>query len=220
MQAGLQLFAERPVDAVPIDEIVSAAAVGKGTFFNHFNDKHTFAQEISAEIRLDLELRIATTNAHVSDPIDRMAGGMVIAVDYALTQPQRTIVMARGAALATARNHPLNTGLRSDIEAALATRSICAEAESTGLLLWLGACQALMVDTVEGQFSRAQAALGMHDMMVIVLTGLGINSAKVAKIAVKSRDMLLEMQKMSNTGRLHCQQASPSEIGTLFKNPG
>ncbi len=37
--AGRRLFCERPVDAVAIDDIVQAAEVSKGSFYNHFDDR-------------------------------------------------------------------------------------------------------------------------------------------------------------------------------------
>ena len=120
VEAGLQLFAERPVDAVPIDDIVAAAGVAKGSFFNHFEDKKTFADAIGAEIRLDLESRITQANKDIGDPLERLVGGMRVAADYALTEKERAIVMARGFRLTTGRDHPLNTGLRKDIDAACA----------------------------------------------------------------------------------------------------
>ena len=36
--AGFDLLVERPIDAIPIDEVVKRAGVAKGSFFNHFRD--------------------------------------------------------------------------------------------------------------------------------------------------------------------------------------
>ena len=48
LNAGRSLFAHRDVDGVSVDEIVEAAAVAKGSFYNHFADKDVFAREIAA----------------------------------------------------------------------------------------------------------------------------------------------------------------------------
>ena len=42
--AGRRLFGERPVDAVSVDEIVQAAEVGKGSFYNHFADREALVR--------------------------------------------------------------------------------------------------------------------------------------------------------------------------------
>ena len=46
LEAGLDLLADRPIDAIAIDELVAAAGVAKGSFFNHFGDKYGFANAI------------------------------------------------------------------------------------------------------------------------------------------------------------------------------
>ena len=47
-------MAERPVDAIAIDDLVAAAGVAKGSFFNHFADKRAFAQTIAEDIRREV----------------------------------------------------------------------------------------------------------------------------------------------------------------------
>lgn len=186
MQAGLRLFAERPVDAVPIDEIVATAGVAKGSFFNHFADKQQFADAISAEIRFDLEARVEEANKGVADPLERLVGGMRVAVDFALTERERTTIMARGASLATGRDHPLNAGLRKDLDAARAAGLLRKEADTAGLLLWLGACHWIMANVIERQLSRGKAATRMKDMMLMALIGLGVDEVRAEELAKDS----------------------------------
>ncbi|MCB9971166.1 MAG: TetR/AcrR family transcriptional regulator [Hyphomonas sp.] len=191
VEAGLQLFAERPVDAVPIDDIVAAAGVAKGSFFNHFEDKKTFADAIGAEIRLDLESRIAQANKDIGDPLERLVGGMRVAADYALTEKERAIVMARGFRLTTGRDHPLNTGLRKDIDAACAQGLLRKEAETSGLLFWLGACHSVMANIIEQKLSRPKAASRMRDMAFMSLIGLGVDEPRARQLADRNERLLL-----------------------------
>ena len=177
IRAGLRLFATRPVDAVPIDDIVSLAAVAKGSFFNHFEDKQQFAGAIATEIRRDIEARVGAVNAHIADPLERLTGGMLTAVDFALGERERAIVMLRGLTWTTARDHPLNKGLREDIEAGVAAGLLREEARTSGLLFWLGACQVLVINLTERQFSRVEAAERMREIMVMALVGLGVDAA-------------------------------------------
>ena len=183
MEAGLRLFAERPVDAVPIDDIVAAAGVAKGSFFNHFRDKQHFANTIAADIRRTIELQIDAANAGLTDPLLRLAGGMTVAARFALHEPDRTTVMLRGMAWATGRDNPLNAGLRGDIEAAAANGLLRPEARAAGLLFWLGNCQMLMMNIVERRFDVRQAAERMREVMVMGLTGLGVKPDRADEIA-------------------------------------
>ena len=103
VDAGFELLAERPIDAIPIDEVVARAGVAKGSFFNHFADKVAFARAISGEVRRELEEWVATANADVTDPVERIAGGMRTCARFALREPRRSAVLLRGDGSSTAR---------------------------------------------------------------------------------------------------------------------
>ncbi|MFM2302461.1 MAG: hypothetical protein RLZZ84_2197, partial [Pseudomonadota bacterium] len=120
LAAGFELLAERPIDAIAIDEVVARAGVAKGSFFNHFTDKPGFANAISAALRAQLEERVSKANAGVDDPVARLSGGMRVAVDFALAERKRAIVMLRGLELSTGQGHELNRGIRADIERLIA----------------------------------------------------------------------------------------------------
>ena len=77
LEAGLDLLADRPIDAIAIDELVAAAGVAKGSFFNHFGDKYGFANAIGEAIRSDIEALIGALNADERDPLARLCGGMI-----------------------------------------------------------------------------------------------------------------------------------------------
>lgn len=181
--AGFDLLADRPVDAIPIDDVVARAGVAKGSFFNHFSDKQDFAAAISAEVRREVEALVTAANAGVTDPLARIAGGMQVAAQFALAQPKRSAVLLRGQGSSTARAHPLNRGLVADIEAALAQGLLRAAARDTGVLYWLGLCQVLMTNIVERHLTPESAAARLADMLVLGLTGLGIAPEQATELA-------------------------------------
>lgn len=180
--AGFDLVAERPIDAIPIDDVVAKAAVAKGSFFNHFIDKQDFANAIAKEVRLEVEALVSAHNAAITDPIERIAGGMKVAVDFALTQPSRAIALLRSQGASTAHTHPLNQGLRSDIEAALAQNMLQPAARTAGVLYWLGLCQAIMIHIIDDQPGRDAAHRQLVDLLRLGLTGLGASSKMVDQV--------------------------------------
>ena len=180
LSAGFELLAERPIDAIAIDDIVARAGVAKGSFFNHFTDKAGFAAELGAAVRGELELLVGTANAGVADPVERLAGGMRVALDFALTQRKRCIVMLRGLELSTGLNHRLNQGIRADIEAIVAARP---EAASSGVRFWLGLCQIMQLNAIERELSRRDAAQRLREMLVLGLTGLGVPESRALDVA-------------------------------------
>lgn len=187
--AGLDLMVDRPIDAIPIDDFVARAGVAKGSFFNHFKDKHDFAAAVAAEVRLEVEAQVARANAGVSDPVARIAGGMAIAARFAVEQPRRAIVLLRSQMPATNQSHPLNRGLKEDIEAALERGLLRPEARQSGVPYWLGLCQVLMMHLIETRPSHQLAADQLGDMLLMGLTGLGAPAAQVEKIACAARTM-------------------------------
>lgn len=183
--AGFDLLAEKPIDAIPIDEVVATAGVAKGSFFNHFADKQAFAAAIASEVRLEVENEVARANAGVENPVERIAGGMVVGAQFAIDNPKRTSVLLRSHGNSTARSNPLNKGLLDDFEAACARGLLRHEAHHSGVLYWLGLCQILMINLVERQFDRNAADRRIADMIVLGLTGLGVDYAEAARLAAR-----------------------------------
>lgn len=183
LAAGFELLAERPIDAIAIDDIVARAGVAKGSFFNHFTDKQGFASAIGAAVRLELEARVDAANDGVTDPVLRLAGGMRVAVDFALSERKRAIIMLRGLERATGIDHDLNRGIRADIDALLAAGLARPEAARSGVRYWLGLCQIAQLNAIERRPSRPDAAQRLHEMLVLGLTGLGVPDKRAQQVA-------------------------------------
>lgn len=187
--AGLDLLVDRPIDAIPIDDFVARAGVAKGSFFNHFKDKHDFAAAVATELRLEVEAEVTRANAGVSDPVARIAGGMAVAAHFAVEQPRRTLVLLRSQMPATSQSHPFNRGLKDDIEAALEQGLLRPEARLSGVPYWLGLCQVLMMHLIETRPTRQQAADRLGDMLLMGLTGLGAPTALAEELSHAARIM-------------------------------
>lgn len=188
--AGLRLFADRPLDAVPIDDIVSSAGVAKGSFFNHFADKNQFAAVIADGIRADLEKRVAVANKGVSDPLERLTRGMAVAVGFAIDQREQAIVMLRGLALATTSDNPLNIGLHADLQACADAGCLDHHGRKAGLLFWLGACHMQMAAALERRLTHDEAADVLQSMLALALRGLGVDHSTAESLAQQRSDEL------------------------------
>jgi AcrR family transcriptional regulator len=184
--AGLDLLVARPIDAIPIDDIVAAAGVAKGSFFNHFADKQAFGAAVAGFVRADLEMRIDTANSSVENPVERLANGMAVAAEFALVERRHAIVMLRGMSNATARNNALNRGVAADVARCVAAGLTRFEAESSGVLYWLGLCQVLMVNIAEDDLGRPAAADRLSDLLMLGLTGLGVKPEIAADVAKRA----------------------------------
>ena len=184
--AGFDLIAAKPIDAIPIDEVVATAGVAKGSFFNHFADKQAFAAALATEVRLELEGRVGRANAGIADPIERIAGGMRVCATFAIENPKRTAVLFRSAGSVTERSHPLNKGVADDFDAAAKLGLIREEAKGSGVLYWLGLCQALMAYLVGRDRTPAESDARVTEMLILGLTGLGIDKGRAEAMAARS----------------------------------
>lgn len=174
IEAGFALLAQRPIDAIPIDDVVAHAGVAKGSFFNHFEDKKAFAQAIATDVRQELEDQITRANAGTDDPVERLARGLLVCAEFALAHPKRALVLLRHPGGTTNRRHPLNQGLSSDIDAARVAGLLRAEADDVGVLFWLGLCQVLMTALAEQPPAVDEGRGLVAAMLGLGLAGLGI----------------------------------------------
>ncbi|MBI5940413.1 MAG: TetR/AcrR family transcriptional regulator [Caulobacterales bacterium] len=173
LQAGQSLFAAQSVDAVSIDDIVAAADVAKGSFYNHFPDKDALAREIAVTVRAEAEAQVDLANAGVTEPASRMARGQAVFVRYAVRNPERARAMMRLHAGATLPNAPMNRGLRADIEAGLADGSFRDLTVETGLLMAMGMGMVAVTRVLEVNDSTDPTALS-RDLNFGLLRGLGV----------------------------------------------
>lgn len=172
MQAGQSLFAARSVDAVSVDDIVGAAEVAKGSFYNHFIDKDDLAREVAAVIRAEVETLVDAINRDTADPAVRMARAFAVYVRYAHEHPQRAKAMLRLLAGATLPDMPLNRGVRSDLEAGLAAGRFTGLPLQSALLLVMGIVQVGLIHVLEHPTDEAWIAI--VPLLAGQLRGLGV----------------------------------------------
>ena len=182
LDAGFELMVERPIDGIPIDELVAKAGVAKGSFFNHFNDKYEFAAAVANEVRCEVEDLVTQSNAGISNPLARLVGGMQVAARFALEHPRRSAILLRNTTRSTASDHPLNKGLHADIMAAYDQGLIRPEARQSGVLYWLGLCQILMANLIEAEDQGSRSASLIRNMLVLGLAGLGVPPDQIGQL--------------------------------------
>lgn len=182
LQAGRSLFAERSVEGVSIDEIVAAADVAKGSFYNHFPDKDALARTLADQARASVEAMAAQVGAGVDDPAERVARAVCAFAREAAEHPEEVRLMLRlfhGAAIPDA---PMNAGVRADLAAGLATGRFAGVTLETAVLMAVGIVQMTNARVLE-QSPPTQAAALSHDMAFGLLRGLGLEAGPARAVA-------------------------------------
>lgn len=190
VSAGRRLFCERPVDAVTVDDIVQAASVGKGSFYNHFADREALVRTISAEIRAVVERAIDAANADVSDPAQRVARACCTYLRFALDEPERAGFLVRVHSGHTSLSAPLNRGLVDDISRGLSLGRFRVATLESGVLYVLGVTQMALTRIVQ-EPSAALAVSLAQQMCAMMLGGLRVPDAEADLIAAQASEEIV-----------------------------
>ena len=196
--AGRRLFCERPVDAVTVDNIVQAAGVAKGSFYNHFPDREALVRAISAEIRAGVEQAIDRANADVEDPARRVARACCIYLRFAVDEPERAGFLIRVHSGHTSLEAPLNRGLVDDISRGLAAGRFRVATIETGVLYVLGVTQMALIRVVQEPSARLAVSLAQQ-ICAMMLSGLRAPEADGDLIAAQASDEIVRARAFAVT---------------------
>jgi AcrR family transcriptional regulator len=183
-------MAERPIDAIAIDDIVRAAGVAKGSFFNHFDDKEAFAGAVASQVRGEIEDAVAQLNAGIDDPASRVARAVCLYVRSALRDPRRAGVLLRGSPQTSHMTTPLNRGVVADISQGLLAGRFAVPTAEAGVLMVIGAAQ-VVVGRVIGEPSPSVAAAVTQQLCSLLLRGLGLSAGDADGIAARAAHEVL-----------------------------
>lgn len=191
LRAGQALFAARSVDAVSIDDIVLAADVAKGSFYNHFQDKDALAREIAIQVRAEVEAQIDLANETVTDPVMRMARAQAVVVRFAGREAQRVRAMTRLFAGATLPDAPMNHGVRADIETGLADGSFRDLTVEAGVLMAMGVATVAISRVLEPADPTPAGPL-CRDLIFGLLRGLGVPEDRARAVSTAATNDIFQ----------------------------
>lgn len=192
LSAGRRLFAERPFDAVAIDDIVNEAKVAKGTFYNHFEDKVALLDAIVTEIRQGIEARITRVNAEVTDPPARIARAICVYVGCAVDNPTEGQILLRND-LRGASQRSLNDGLKADLTAGLYSGRLVLPTVEAGLLYVIGITHSLLLAAARTR-DPARAVLASQQLCMLMLRAFGLPNAEAELIAAQAADGIVRQR--------------------------
>jgi AcrR family transcriptional regulator len=196
--AGRRLFCERPVESVAIDDIVQAADVAKGSFYNHFADREALARAIAEEIRSGVELAVGRANADVADPARRVARAVCVYLRFAVDDPERAGVAVRMLGGLGSVVSPLNQRLVDDMAQGLATGRFAVATIETGVLYVFGVAQMTLARAVQEPTPSLAVSLAQQ-MCALLLRGLGVASPEAETIAAQAADEIVRRGVFSQT---------------------
>ena len=182
LNAGRSLFAHRDVDGVSVDEIVEAAAVAKGSFYNHFADKDVFAREIAASARREAEALVNEVNAGISDPAVAVARALCVFVRFAMQRRDSARTLWRLNTGATMVDAPINRGLVDVVQHGIDEGAFNHVDVETGILLVMGTIVITLRHLFEERVSTEPNEIARR-MAAGLLRSIGVTAARADKLA-------------------------------------
>ena len=192
LSAGRKLFAERPFDAVAIDDIVNEAGVAKGTFYNHFLDKDALLAAIFSDIREAVEARIALVNADVDDAAMRIVRALCVYVARTLDDPVEGHILLHNDPRGTARES-LNDGLRDDLSAGLRSGRLVLPSIEAGLLYVIGVAHGLLLSAILGRDGTIMI-MTTQQICMMLLRSFGLPPQEAELIASQATDDIIRLR--------------------------
>ena len=173
LSAGRMLMATRLREGFSVEDIVAAAGVGKGSFYNYFADKDVLLDEIYRIIRTKEETEIGEVNASVREPAVRIARAMSVYARFALTSPDEARILTTGRLDALSIASATNAGLVADVTAGLNSGTLTTPSIEAAVLLVIGQTAVLMsrLRTIEGREAGDSLA---QQCIALTLVGLGV----------------------------------------------
>ncbi len=99
MDQGLRLMGGGDLHRCKVEEITSAAGVGKGTFFTHFASKESFVAELVKMVLDDLARRVRPVGLSPTDAEALLSGVGAVHLRYFQLRPQAAGLLIQACAL-------------------------------------------------------------------------------------------------------------------------
>jgi AcrR family transcriptional regulator len=183
--AAIGLFAQAPIDAVTIDDIVRAADVAKGTFYLHFSDKHALVEALAVTIRKDVEPKVAQANEGINDPALRLVRGIGVYVRFALDQPDRALLLGRINDSQLSVSSDLNQGVAGDLNYGRSTGRLSFATIDAAIMFVAGVARVIVLNATRANDEAVAQAMAQQ-MAAMVLRGLGLTGLEAEDIATSA----------------------------------
>jgi AcrR family transcriptional regulator len=190
LSAGMTLLGKRPIEAIAIDEIVQEAGVAKGSFFNHFEDKAAFAVAIAHDIRERVEEEVTAANDGIEDPALRVVRGVSCVAQFARKEPTQARILMRVHGLQLRPDHPLNRGLKSDLELGLAKGQFKNFAAAVAIRYVIGLSH-MVVESAMSAPNKREAQRRAMEILALLLKGLGLSDADAQRTAQQAAESVI-----------------------------
>ena len=178
LEAAYQVFATKELDAVTIDDIISAAGVARGTFYNYFQTREDVLKAVAASLAEAMNQTVWSQSTAITDPAERMA----FAIRQFLHQAQRDDtwgwLIVRIGLIAAPLTETIHQGVRSDLEAGIQQQRFQVDSVQAAIDLVMGSGFMAIRSILEGQTPPDHP----EQVAKLILKTMGIADSEAAAI--------------------------------------
>jgi AcrR family transcriptional regulator len=192
LEAAYRVFAQKEMDAVTIDDIIAAAGVARGTFYNYFQTREEVLRAVAASLSDVMNQKIWAQSTEISDPAERMA----IALRQFLHQAKRDAtwgwVIVRIGLVAAPLSETIERGVMSDLEAGIRLHRFQVDSAQAAIDLILGTGLMAMRSILAGQTPVDYP----EQIAKLILKTLGVTDREAEAIAFKILEPLQDDHRL------------------------
>lgn len=205
IESALRVFAEKGLDATSIDDVIEAAGVSRGTFYNYFRTDAELAAAVSEELTSDAIVHIEAAVAHLTNPAERVACGLRLYLGAAAKYPLFARFTSQAGLRTVSPNQLLREYLPRHIEEGVRSGRMEVPDVSLAVDMIVGAA----LSAVHALSTRTVRRDYIDNVVLHILVGLGVSRAAARKHARAPIDGI-ELPEDSLLARTH---PGPSRAG-------
>ena len=181
VESALFTFAEKGVDAAVIDDVIVAAGVSRGTFYNYFRANWELLDAVNEELMNEIIALIETRVDEADSPAGRLCLGLRLYLDVARRFPLFARFVARVGPLGLGSRNVLYTYVPPHIEAAMTAGEFFEMPMGVALDLIAGGTLMAVMRIAKGEADDAYIAA----VLAAILRALGLSKARAASLVAR-----------------------------------
>jgi len=179
VESALRVFAEKGLDTAMIDDVIAAAGVSRGTFYNYFRTEAELVAAVSGELTNETVECIESAVVHLPNPAERVARGLRLYLGAAARFPLFARFTSQAGFAVTSPNHRLLEYLPRHITEGVKLGRMDVPDVSLAVDLIVGAT----LSAVHALCTRTVPRHYVEHMVTQILIGLGVPRASARKLA-------------------------------------
>jgi AcrR family transcriptional regulator len=179
IESALRVFAEKGLDVASIDDVIAAAEVSRGTFYNYFRTDAELAAAVSEELTSEAIGHIEAAVGHLANPAERVARGLRLYLGEAARYPLFASFTSQAGLRALSPNQLLREYLPRHIVEGVKSGRMDVPDVSLAVDMIVGAA----LSAVHAISSRTVRRDYIENVAMHVLVGLGVTRAAARKLA-------------------------------------